>query len=86
MESNQRNLRRAAAQAFMESLDKLQETLAVEASSASESDGNLTTDHRPADESATVSNQPASAFDLASLEQAVADIEQFIQAQEGRDR
>lgn len=63
----QRELRRAAAKAFMESLDKLQETLS-------------------APEAETVKSQPVTAApampddQLEEFEQAVADIERFMQS------
>lgn len=60
MNQHQRELRRAAAQAFMRSLDKLQETLGA-----------------PINESPEKPDPNADAF-----EQAVADIEQFIQTQQ----
>ncbi len=76
MESNQHDMRRAAAEAFIESLDQLQETLIAEGSPVAHAVGN-------APVSKIARPQPQSpAFDLASLEQAVEDIEQFIQAKE----
>jgi hypothetical protein len=76
MESNQHAMRRAAAEAFIESLDKLQETLIAE-----ERQGAQPVVNSPVNNAARP--QPKSpAFDLASLEQAVEDIEQFIQAKE----
>jgi hypothetical protein len=74
METNQRALRHAAAQAFIESLDKLQEALAPEPSS-------IAPPLRPVGKAAPLQQESAT-FDLASLEQAVEDIEQFIQAKE----
>ena len=76
MESNQHAMRRAAAEAFIESLNKLQETLIAEENHVA-----------PLVINSPVSNTarpqpPSPAFDLASLEQAVEDIEQFIQAKE----
>jgi protein-tyrosine phosphatase len=58
MDHQQQELRRAAAQAFAESLNKLEQTLCI-----------------PEDE-------PTPPSYLLDLEQAVADIEQFIQSQE----
>ena len=72
MSQRQQNLRYAATRAFMESLDQLQETLQPAdrpiPPTAPENDN-----HSPADASL------ADPFDLSSLEQAVADIEQFMQ-------
>jgi hypothetical protein len=74
MESNQRELRRAATRAFIESLDKLQETLAIEETPPPQklSNGHVSEPIRPQPEAAN--------FDLNTLEQAVEDIEQFIQS------
>lgn len=60
----QQELRRAAARAFMESLDKLQETL-----SASEVEAK-----------AQPTTAPAMPEPLEEFEQAVADIERFMQS------
>ncbi|NDJ16640.1 hypothetical protein [Myxacorys almedinensis] len=60
----QRELRRAAAKAFMESLDKLQETL---------SESETKTEAQPM-------TAPAMPKQLEEFEQAVADIEQFMQS------
>lgn len=76
MNQRQQNLRYAAARAFMESLDQLQETL-----QPSEAQPTPTApeqvDHRRGD---AASSDP---FDLSSFEQAVADIEAFIQQKQG---
>ena len=72
MSQRQQNLRYAATRAFMESLDQLQETLQPAdqsaPSTASENGSDRNADAPLADP-----------FDLSSLEQAVADIEQFMQ-------
>ncbi|MBW4469635.1 MAG: hypothetical protein KME45_04445 [Stenomitos rutilans HA7619-LM2] len=73
MNQRQQNLRYAAARAFIESLDQLQETLQPSeaqplAPIAPEKDNY---------KSAKIS--PSDPFDLSSFEQAVADIEEFIQ-------
>ncbi len=60
MDHQQRELRRAAAQAFAESLNKLEQTLC------------------PPDAEPVI----AAPISLLDLEQAVADIEQFMQAKE----
>ncbi|MBW4539337.1 MAG: hypothetical protein KME43_09335 [Myxacorys chilensis ATA2-1-KO14] len=60
----QQELRRAAAKAFMESLDKLQETL---------SESEAKTKAQP-------TAAPAMPVQLEEFEQAVADIEQFMQS------
>ena len=72
MNQRQQNLRYAATKAFMESLDQLQETLQPVDQpvplEAPEKDSDRNAD-------ASINDQ----FDLSSLEQAVADIEQFMQ-------
>ncbi len=73
MDQHQRDLRSAATRAFMESLSQLQETLQTAEEQA---------------EPATASPEPTEpnqsetdiSFDLDNLEQAIADIEEFIQA------
>ncbi len=74
MDLQQQDVRRAAARAFIESLDKLQETLCSEAGQAAP----------PAPEAVeAVIDKPSEApivITLDTLEQAVADIEQFMQA------
>lgn len=74
MNQQQRNLRHAAAEAFIESLDQLQQTLQP-------ADSQPVVPPRAAPVKRTDSASSSSAqFDLGSFEQAVADIEQFIQA------
>jgi len=77
MEQHQNDLRRAAAQAFAESLDQLQKTLQV--------DGRPPTTAQPQPEKAApVPNSNLNSTPirpaLADWEAAVADIEQFIEA------
>ncbi|MBD1861940.1 MULTISPECIES: hypothetical protein [Trichocoleus] len=77
MEQHQNEVRRAAAQAFAESLDQLQKTLQAE--------GRPPTTAQPQPEKmAPVSNSNSKAAPtrpaLADWEAAVADIEQFIEA------
>jgi hypothetical protein len=72
MDHHQQELRRAATEAFFESLDQLQETLGV--------DG-LPIPTSPKKEPPPV-EPDCPEISLASLEQAVADIEQFMQAQQ----
>lgn len=73
MDQHQRDLRSAATRAFMESLSQLQETL-------------QTAEDQPVTPAPPVEPAPASrleadpGFDLDNLEQAIADIEEFIQA------
>lgn len=73
MDQCQQELRRAAAKAFRESLDQLEETF------------------QPAQPPANSvrkqpqSDSPAACFDMESFEQAVADIEQFIQQPNQRE-
>lgn len=65
MDQNQRELRRAAAKAFMESLDQLGK--------------NLTTDADPIEQaSPTQSQEPPQGLSIQALEDAANDIEQFI--------
>lgn len=74
MNQQQRNLRHAAAEAFIESLDQLQQTLqSADAQSVSPTRVTPAKWTEPA-------NSASVQFDLGSFEQAVADIEQFIQA------
>jgi hypothetical protein len=72
MNQPQRNLRRAAAQAFMESLEQLQ--------TAIQDSENPRKRLTPPSAKDSDSPDPASEqFDLQSFEQAVADIEEFIE-------
>lgn len=68
MNQHQQELRRAAAKAFIESLDQLHESLQTSDSSA----------NQPQNNPSPSSNSNAPKFDLSSFEQAVADIEEFI--------
>jgi hypothetical protein len=72
MNQPQRELRRAAAQAFMESLEQLQTTL-----QSSENPPRKLVVQPPSGFSKP--EAAPTAFDLHSFEQAVADIEQFIE-------
>lgn len=73
MDHQQQKLRYAAARAFMESLDHLEQAL-QEATPASET---------PAAPPEQMPPLPSEAeFDLSSFEQAAADIEQFMQARQ----
>lgn len=76
MNQSPRDLRRAAQQAFQNSLDQLQETLEVPVSQTVESDMPEPPQRRD--------RQPpkSSSINLADLEAAVADIEEFIRAQQ----
>ncbi len=76
MSQRQQNLRYAAARAFMESLDQLQETL----QSTDDRSGQASTPP-PGNEPPPTKTASAEAFDLSSFEQAVADIDAFIQRQ-----
>jgi len=74
MEQQQNDLRRAAAQAFAESLDQLQKTLQAESKPAVAAP--TQPEHTaPVTSSNSVPTRPA----LAEWEAAVADIEQFIE-------
>lgn len=71
--SQQREVRRAAAQAFMESLEQLQQTL----ESANEKpNAPRSSSSRPTEVTAK-----SASFDLNSWEEAIADIDQFINQQ-----
>lgn len=73
--SQQRDLRRAAAEAFFESLEHFEQTIeADDEKVAPQQPQNKAPQPKPAN--------PPVQFDLASLEDAIADIEQFIQQQE----
>jgi hypothetical protein len=79
MDLHQRELRRAAAEAFIESLDKLQETLC-----SAENQPNPPAPEAIAQPPAKAPepSKPPIEINLDTLEQAVADIEQFMQAKE----
>ncbi len=81
MDHHQHNPRYAAARAFMESLDQLQDTLQP-ADSQSVPPPVLPTDSQPSQADVSASDQ----FDLSSFEQAVADIEQFMQTRQEDQR
>ncbi len=72
MNQRQRELRRAAARAFMESLDQLHDTLQSPETQPAHPDS-----PQPKGLKAT----PPPQFDLSTFEQAVADIEAFIEKQ-----
>lgn len=76
MNQRQQNLRYAAARAFMESLDQLQETL-----QPSEAQSVNALDPEQENKRSDTPSPAGSSFDLQSFEQAVADIEEFIQKQ-----
>ncbi|MEB3338339.1 MAG: hypothetical protein VKJ46_12810 [Leptolyngbyaceae bacterium] len=91
MDQHQRELRHAAAQAFLESLDKLQETLnsadqPPEDPKPKPSPESANRSHAPNHTTRTLSPLPkrdrasSVAFDLAALEDAVADIERYMQS------
>lgn len=79
MNQRQQNLRYAAARAFIESLDQLQETLQPSEAQPVVPTAAGKDPHRRADTS------PADPFDLSSFEQAVADIEAFIQTRQQKE-
>ncbi len=72
MNQRQQNLRHAAAKAFVESLDQLQETL-----QPSEAQPVLPT--APENDKLNCVDAPSDQSDWSSFEQAVADIETFMQ-------
>ncbi|MBW4580208.1 MAG: hypothetical protein KME42_11620 [Tildeniella nuda ZEHNDER 1965/U140] len=72
MNQRQQNLRYAAARAFIESLDQLQETLQP-------ADQTLPPPLPEPNQQRNINASLTEQFDLNSFEQAVADIEEFIQ-------
>ncbi|MDF0555951.1 hypothetical protein [Kamptonema sp. UHCC 0994] len=77
MEPDRQDLRRASARAFFESLDQMNELArAQEASQAAKS--NSTSVPSPA----AKQKKPKPQFSFAELEEAIADIEQFMQSRE----
>ena len=76
MDLQQQDARRAAARAFIESLDKLQETLCSDAGKA------VTPEPEAIEAVVDSSSKTPVEINLDTLEQAVADIEQFMQAKE----
>jgi hypothetical protein len=77
-----RELRYAAAQAFIESLEHLQHTLEPMEKAAAALPISVCETASPLGSSANSSPE----FDLAALEDAIADIEQFIQHQTREDQ
>lgn len=75
MNQSQQELRRAASKAFMESLDQLGMSLNSEAEEASEAK----TAPVPEPQASVKKTPAAQAMSVEELEDAVADIEQFIQ-------
>ncbi|MBF2025492.1 MAG: hypothetical protein IGS48_01830 [Oscillatoriales cyanobacterium C42_A2020_001] len=71
--SQQREVRRAAAQAFVESLEQLQQTLGSAGEKARTPRAGNSKSSEPAAKPTT--------FDLNSWEEAIADIDQFINQQ-----
>ncbi|MCY7321206.1 MAG: hypothetical protein LH660_05240 [Phormidesmis sp. CAN_BIN36] len=76
MDLQQQDTRRAAAKAFIESLDKLQETLCSDASQAA------APQPKAVEEVVNSPSENSIEINLDTLEQAVADIEQFMQTKE----
>lgn len=74
MDNHQRELRRDAARSFFESLDKLQDNLQLgdRQPAKSQEPSGMGSQSKP-------QRGRAARFDLADLEQAAADIEQFFQ-------
>ena len=78
MDQRQRELRHAAAQAFMESLDQLQGTL--QATDPRPLKSELGSGSSPANSPTRFREAPSARLDPVAFEQAAADIEQFIQS------
>ncbi|PSB20642.1 hypothetical protein C7B65_06980 [Phormidesmis priestleyi ULC007] len=74
MDLQQQDARRAAARAFIESLDKLQETLCSDAGQV------VTPEPEAVEEVVDHPSETPVEINLDTLEQAVADIERFMQA------
>ncbi len=78
MGQQQQEVRRAAAEAFIESLEQLQQTFAPEDKTAIPTIDQYEPD-QPEDLADQSSNHTLSDFDLSSFEEAIADLEQFIE-------
>lgn len=78
MNQEQQSHRRAAAKAFFDSLDQFQETLEI-----SDSQSNITQTPPANDISRQPERRVKSSFNLADLEEAVADIDQYFQSLQG---
>lgn len=76
MDLQQQDTRRAAAKAFIESLDTLQETLCSDAGQA------VAPQPKAVEEVVNSPSENSIEINLDTLEQAVADIEQFMQTKE----
>lgn len=76
MEQQQKELRRAAAQAFAESLDQLQKTLQADSKPP------VAAPAQPEPTTSTTGNTASALPTLADWEAAVADIEQFIETRQ----
>uniref|UniRef100_A0A832H6H6 Uncharacterized protein n=1 Tax=Oscillatoriales cyanobacterium SpSt-402 TaxID=2282168 RepID=A0A832H6H6_9CYAN len=75
--SQQREVRRAAAQAFMESLEQLEQTL-------ESADEKPKTPRSSSSRPTEVAAKSVAQFDLNSWEEAIADIDQFINQQSNK--
>lgn len=75
MDLNQRELRSAAEQAFLDSLNQLQETLKTEEAKPQKPPAPMALNARSPQR---LPRKAAPAFSLDDLEQAVADIEEYI--------
>lgn len=78
MDQSQRELRRSAADAFMESLDQLENSLQFRETETAQPTSPPMPNIQPKD--------PDSKIDVKALEDAAADIEQFIQSREIQSR
>ena len=77
MDSDQQNLRRASAKAFFESLDQMNDSAPTkEASQTAKSNS------PSAPNPAAKQRKPKPQFSFAELEDAIADIDQFMQSKE----
>lgn len=76
---HQRDMRREAALSFFDSLDKLQETLNEEDAQPQKSEPAF-----EAETPAKTNPKQTKKFDLAELEQAAADIEEFFQSKSAK--
>jgi hypothetical protein len=77
MDRDQQDLRQASARAFFESLDQMNELARAQEKSQKAKPNPQSTGSTPAKQ-----KKPKAAFSFAELEDAIADIEQFMQSRE----
>jgi hypothetical protein len=77
MDRDQQDLRQASARAFFESLEQMNEL-----ARAQEKSQNTKTNPQSTGSNPTKQKKPKATFSFAELEEAIADIEQFMQSKE----